>query len=81
MSRRIAPLLTSQVVLKKRAWFKHCKPYILGYWVSMCIRVKLHKTHQAVTLFQDGKNCAEHNYHDGNFDTMYFKKAISVKEL
>ena len=77
----LKPWNVSAVTPEFRRVFKHCKPYILGYWVSMCISVKLHKTHQAVTLFQDGKVCAEHNYHDGNFDTMYFKKAISVKEL
>ena len=81
MSRRIAPLLTSQVVLKKEPGLNIASLTFSAIGCQCAIRVKLHKTHQAVTLFQDGKNCAEHNYHDGNFDTMYFKKAISVKEL
>ena len=63
-----------------RRIFQFCKSYEPGYWLSVCLRVKLRANIQEISFFQEGNLCSHDKYLDGTFDYMLFPNNASLDD-
>ena len=60
---------------------KFCKPFEPGQWMSMCVRIQLLKNIQKIKVYQNGKLCFQNVYEDGDFEWIYHRRHISIKNV
>ena len=58
-----------------------CKGYIPGQWVPVCLKIKLAKNTQEITVVQKGEICAQETYNEGSLEWFYIKRTVVLKDM